>query len=109
MKNYEELREQIIEFRKVFNNKDKIKGRLSRIAADKCLLSEKDIISIEKMRLDLIFDIDSIKLSYGEVITAMSNDNISYESRALAQEYIMMADEAVRLSNELITIIDTIV
>lgn len=109
MANYEELREQIVEFRKAFNNKDKIKNRLRNIAENKYLLEEKDIISIEKMRLDLIFGIDNLKISYEEIMEEMVNSNVSDENKSLGHEFIMLADDAIRLSNELITIIDTIV
>lgn len=111
MKNYtyEELKEQVTEFRKVFSNKEEIKDMLRRIADDKHLLEEKDIIAIEKMRLDLVYGIDNVKLSYEEIMNEIVNGNVSEEEKSLGHEYIMLSDDVIRLSNELIAIIDTIV
>lgn len=106
---HKELQEQIVEFRKVFSNKNEVKNSLREIAKMKDFLDEDNIISLESIRLDLVFGIDSIKLSYGEIISIISSGNVSDEDRALAQEFIMMADDAIAVSNEIITIIDTIV
>ena len=104
-----ELREQIIEFRKAFNNRKEIKNRLNKIANNKDWLEEKDLQSIEELRLSLVFGIDMVKISIEDILNEMSTDTITEEDRALYQEFILLSDDAIRLSNELITIIDKIV
>lgn len=106
---HKELREQISEFRKTFNNKDEIKNRLNNIAQNKRYLEDEDILSMEKMRLSLTFGIDELKISMEDITKEMSIGVISEDDRLLYQEFIMLSDEAIRLSNEIIGIIDTIV
>lgn len=108
MKN-KELREQMIEFRKAFNSKDEIKNRLKRIANNKNWLEEKDLQSMEELRLSLVFGIDMVKISMEDILNEMSTDTITEENRALYQEFILLSDDAIKLSNELIALIDNIV
>ena len=106
---HKELREQISEFRKAFNSKDEIKNRLERIANNKNWLEEKDLQSMEELRLSLVFGIDMVKISMEDILNEMSTDTITEENRALYQEFILLSDDAIKLSNELIALIDNIV
>ena len=110
MKTNDELREQMVEFRKVFSNEAKISDRLEKLISNKNLIGQEEINSLEELRLNLVFGIDNLKISLEEAIIDMrKNDSMTDDDRELTQEFIMLGDEAIRVSNKIITKIDMIV